>query len=1007
MSKVDNRTRPNENGGQQFEAGRDFYNPNPIDNDYNSKFNAATQREINDLENQYGAPSFDGKRNGSKFINDNADEPEKNSNDVRNREAKGTMPSPAITKQNGKPAKRWQLFTSKKLRGKTSLITVMLVLFGGGGAVSIFASPSIAIVQLRQILTQDLNDQLKSFENRHAYLMRTKLKTTTSGSCGVIKIACRFSTMSDKQAERFTRKGITIERDARGSILPNRGRVVSMTFPDPDGGAPIRVNSAEELMDRMQNDTRVRTGMQRAENPWFASMTDKTFKSALRLLGTSKTSRISGDTNEERERTVNAVVDEGSSIDTTTLAPELDENDQPTGRYIGPDGNPMTQAEIDTFNQSTQTVSQASNIKPSSIISSIGKGVLITGAIDSACTVYNSMRMVGALAKVEKARQAAQMTMATLLVPADKILAGVATDSETEFVGNKINNIGGTQQPEQIVDESKIYDNGSRDNPAMKDNPRVYATAFESPGVKAALHSDVIPLDSNEARFSLAGGFIGTLAKVNSFIAMAVSGGNPDPKVISSKCKYVQNPYVRGAALVAGIFAGLGSLGLTQAASITASLAIGMALPYVISMAADIAAGDTFKNLYGSDFGSGSFTGTASIMSTASQLSAQKPLSAAEAVVYTQQNQEALAKYADTEREIARADPFNIYNQYSFLGSIAAKITPTIATSQSSVSVMASSVASIIPTTFASIVSPTKAANTIDRFQQCEDPGYKALGIGADIYCNIRWGNSQEELEMDPVENALYMVNSGNVSADDETGTPLDNDQEWNYKKFMKECANRTVGYGEDQDENQGDGSNCLSAKNEEKNKHFRIFTLDLRVADYMDGNDEATAAQAGSSGDVSSDGWAYPTTKDAVTTSTYKDPSRSDPHLGVDLAQPGNALGKPIYAARGGEVVAAGPASGFGSWIIILHENVNGKTYSSLYGHMKAVDLTVKVGDTVTAGQQISRIGNEGQSSGAHLHFEIWNGNRLDCSGDCSIDPSPIIDPAKAEASSDPRRNV
>ncbi len=996
MSKLDTRTRPEQDSGQQFDAGRDYYNPNPAQDLYDREFNGITAG-LGDVESS-----------GKKIINDNADTPEKNSDEVRNRESKGTQTANQASGQNSKPAKRWQLFKNTKLRGKTSIITVALVLFGGGGAVTFFASPTLAIVQLRQILTQDLNDQLKSFENRHAYLLRTKLKTTTNGSCGVVKIACRFSTMSDRQAERFTRKGITIERDARGSILPNRGRIVSMTFPDPDGGDPIRVNSAEELMDRMQNDTRVRAGMQRAENPWFASMTDKTFKSALRILGTSKTPRASGDTNEERERAINASVDEGTELNTTNLQPELDENDQPTGRYIGPDGLPMTQDEIDRLNQSAVTADQASRIKPSSIITSIGKGVLITGAIDSACTVYNSMRMVGALAKVEKAKQAAQMVMPTLLVPADRIMAGVATDGETEYVGNKINNIGGPEQPEEVVDESKIYENGSDKDPPMKQNDAIYATAFESPGVKAALHGDVIPLDTSQARFSLAGGFIGTLNKVNSFIAMAVSGGNPDPKVISSKCKYVQNPYVRGAALVAGIFAGLGSLGLAQAASITASLAISMALPYVLSMAADIAAGDVFKNLYGSDFGSGSFVGTAAIMSESAKSSGLKPLSATEAVAYTQSNQETLAKYADTERYLARSEPLNIYNQYSFLGSIAATITPTLSTSQASAGLIASSVANLIPTTFASLVSPAKAANTVERFQQCEDPGYKALNIGADIYCNIRYGLSEEELAMDPVDNANWMVGSGNVSADDEAGAPVENEQAWNYKKFMDECANRTVGYGEDQEENQGDGSNCVSTANETQNKHFRVFTLDRRVADYMDGNDEVSSAQSGSSGDVSSDGWAYPTTKDAVTTSTYKDPNRPDPHLGVDLAQPGSALGKPIYAARGGRVIASGPASGFGSWIIILHENVDGKTYSSLYGHMKASDLMVKVNDEVTAGQQISRIGNEGNSSGAHLHFEIWNGNRLECGGDCTVDPSPIIDPAKAESSSsDARRNV
>jgi murein DD-endopeptidase MepM/ murein hydrolase activator NlpD len=330
---------------------------------------------------------------------------------------------------------------------------------------------------------------------------------------------------------------------------------------------------------------------------------------------------------------------------------------------------------------------------------------------------------------------------------------------------------------------------------------------------------------------------------------------------------------------------------------------------------------------------------------------------------------------------------------------------------------MVQTVASIIPTSLASMSPTTKATNTVERFQQCKDPVYEKLNIGADLYCNVRYGLSEEELAMDPIENANWMASNGHISADLETGEAVDNDQPWNYKKFLEECANRTVGWGENEKENEGDGSNCLSPQNEAMNKHFRIYTVDLGVADYMDGDTDDTGdaggSESGSTGDVDQDGWAYPTTKNAVTTSGYKPPSRPT-HRGLDLAQPGNAMGEPIFAARDGKVVASGPASGFGNWIVLLHENVNGKTYSTVYGHMKANDLMVRRGDTVKAGQQIARIGSEGQSSGPHLHFEIWEGDVSSgtCStnnGDCSIDPTAIMDKAKgaSPSSPDPRRNV
>jgi murein DD-endopeptidase MepM/ murein hydrolase activator NlpD len=99
--------------------------------------------------------------------------------------------------------------------------------------------------------------------------------------------------------------------------------------------------------------------------------------------------------------------------------------------------------------------------------------------------------------------------------------------------------------------------------------------------------------------------------------------------------------------------------------------------------------------------------------------------------------------------------------------------------------------------------------------------------------------------------------------------------------------------------------------------------------------------------------------------------------HLGQDIA---NTCGTPIYAAAGGvnpdgtpngkpaTVISSGPASGFGNWIRLDH----GNGYITVYGHMKKADLMVAAGDTVTAGQQISRIGSEGQSTGCHLHLGV-----------------------------------
>ncbi|MBT2270641.1 peptidoglycan DD-metalloendopeptidase family protein [Rhodococcus qingshengii] len=110
--------------------------------------------------------------------------------------------------------------------------------------------------------------------------------------------------------------------------------------------------------------------------------------------------------------------------------------------------------------------------------------------------------------------------------------------------------------------------------------------------------------------------------------------------------------------------------------------------------------------------------------------------------------------------------------------------------------------------------------------------------------------------------------------------------------------------------------------------------------------------------------------------------------HRGTDFAGP---LGTPIYAATSGVVAEAGPASGFGNWVII-DTDVDGKRISTVYGHMSAGAIKVKSGDQVTAGQEIAAVGNEGESSGPHLHFEVWEGGRLPDGAGTPTDPAPWL---------------
>src|SRR5699024_3185126 len=117
---------------------------------------------------------------------------------------------------------------------------------------------------------------------------------------------------------------------------------------------------------------------------------------------------------------------------------------------------------------------------------------------------------------------------------------------------------------------------------------------------------------------------------------------------------------------------------------------------------------------------------------------------------------------------------------------------------------------------------------------------------------------------------------------------------------------------------------------------------------------------------------------------SGYRSPDRPD-HRGTDMAAP---VGTPIYAFADGVVTESGPASGFGNWVVIDHQGEgDDEMFSTVYGHMPADEIKVKAGDPVKAGQHIAGVGNQGESSGPHLHFEVWPGGRY---GGQDTNPDP-----------------
>jgi murein DD-endopeptidase MepM/ murein hydrolase activator NlpD len=106
--------------------------------------------------------------------------------------------------------------------------------------------------------------------------------------------------------------------------------------------------------------------------------------------------------------------------------------------------------------------------------------------------------------------------------------------------------------------------------------------------------------------------------------------------------------------------------------------------------------------------------------------------------------------------------------------------------------------------------------------------------------------------------------------------------------------------------------------------------------------------------------------------------------HTGIDMSGP---EGLPVLAADDGVVILAGGTYvngalvGYGNYVVVAH--TGGLT--TLYGHLLRV--AVREGDRITQGQVLGSEGSTGNSTGAHLHFELRQGTT-------PIDPAPFLPP-------------
>jgi hypothetical protein len=937
-----------------------------IDEGYSRGSGSYDPRSLQDVEQSSNAYTQSGVDQAEAFANDSNNA----SQSVKEQEEASDIPDGNINYTgNGKQKISGKGWFKKK--GPMALIVGLLL--GGGAGVTFLLSPGLGIVQFKEILTKDLNDQLAAMDIRQYHVFKAKLKTmkATFGICsGPVNIRCKFSSMSGTQIKKFQKASFEIECEKMPcSTSPfSRNKIKNITFPD-DGE---KLTDPGKFIDKARSSTVHASALNKAYNPKFAGLADAIATKFFDSRGLSKKPIITENSEEENRKSLKEAVKNGVK-ETSITAPAGEDEKEKAAREQASSIN-------EEFKENVDKVSQTGTKAVAGGLRGAAKGIGILGAVDTGCSIYRTSVAIESGAKAIRNLQLARYAISFLSV-ADAIKAGKATPKQVEFVGNIFTS----------VDTNKELTNPDG---TKTPNPFYGKNAFDSPGYKVAAYNEAPKLTARSQQYTIGGtgGLFGTLSDING--AIANLGNSP-----RETCKVVQNPLTRIGSFIVGIGLGAVTFGGSLAASIGVSSALGVALGIAEDVLTNMLAGTVIDDkTKGIEAGDAMFAGTAALLGGVAQSRGLSPLKKGGVKSYTVAKHESDQRIAAIEKYDAQSTPLDINNEYTFVGSLARNV--------SSITASSNSLLSTVGSVFTQPLAGMKASALADtynpeRYERCDDTTYKAMDLAPDVFCNLRYGLSDTELAMDTDAVLDYMITNGHIS--EETGDPKSED----FKNYVTYCTERKEPIGSSGEEGADDtkeGKICFNQ--DQKYQNFRVYLLDKSISDSMDDEPEGGENQssiAENSGDINTNGWSFPTTPGATVVSPFGVRIINgvpDDHTGIDLSV---GAGAPFYATRDGVITAREydiRSIGGGAWCHVtpsesfiqkdmwVTHDVDGQKYVSVYAHMSR--FLKKTGDTVKAGDLIGYTGGSGCSREPHVHFEIWKGDAY-VKGN-AIDPAPLI---------------
>lgn len=1015
-----NSTSSNWNSASAI-RGDDGYNPHSLENSENSAISKSKNLTDNPLS-QESVPSF------------------------KNNVMGGTHKSRNIA-QGGK--------LKSFFKSKGAMFTAGIVAVGGSGLAGLISFMTVGLIPIhvQEIITEKRNSPASSMEMRTDKVFKAKVKginCKTGFFCRLSKASDRniknlekagFKVEVKEGSNLFGKKTIiSLTHKETGEVINNNTKDLKRIMrTKPELRASIKqgfsgrfASFLDKIWDKIKNLfnlTKVRADNKGKDEQQLQEEANETANSQ------------SKDTQKKP-----------SSI-TETDTDEVDENGNKkknkTDRSQADQGSELAEKEIKDLGKEQKGKKASSKFNSKGFSSKLNKALNGIGAAAVVCGLYTFGNIIYTALKSTKLQILIQFSL-TFLSFASKIKAGHATPQEASMVGNSLMDIASTGGNGYDKDKDNNKEDKKEstlfralkylaDSSTKKDS----VAATDSQGYKAMAYGDQIQsLNESAEPFSVGviKDFIGGFLNVIYGDGIKIPGIGPLSSLLKSFCAIVTSVAVGVAVAAATIAAtcigtaGLGcvvtgiikvllSAALGIAAGKMASYFLGDLIDKWVGQAASALVGDLVnKTTIGEDYGNAVMSGAGAVMAKNTLAGGGNILNASEATEFAMENEKIIAEHAEDERRFR--SPFDPTTRHTFLGSIVSSIIPynrQLATVGGFIPAIMStagrSINNIVPTARAASESASIAANS----KVCTDTTITKTGA-TDIFCNVYTGinvelkdkNSDEVIKW--LEDNNYLDSQKKADKDDFNAYITNNKKGERFKKYIKWCYDRKVPIGMDADEDEPKyedgkwekGRGCNTE--EEDKKYFALFLTDVRINQGMEDGVSPSGnngSSSGSGGGVDPDlaalsgefVWPLKGVKmNGKSINGVGDEQDFGPraldgkHYGIDFGSAGFGHRAAVYAAGDGKVVEDGYNNGYwgqggGGPHVVVIEHKGG--IFSLYFHMS--DHIVKTGDSVSKGQRIGTMGEEGNAFGEHLHFQMHK-NSKDSQETNAFDPTDLI---------------